>query len=213
MARGLLIALRLPPCRPSLLNSRSMEIHSTLHWPKLGLPPRWILGLQSTATQDWNQVADLNSKKDICIYIYTKCNFIQVPGGGWNIAHFLLSALTNVLILGRLLRLLLCFVPCAKPHRLGAVRTTTTCYHILYRCRWSCGQNSWNGGWSFPQSEVVFRSDLDKNSWELGAKRMILLMVQKSGEPVEVGSFCSSLFAVFFTSQVVVWDFWTINSI
>ena len=66
-------------------------------------------------------------------------------------AHFLLSALTNVLILGRLLRLLLCFVPCAKPHRLGAVRTTTTCHHILYRCRWSCGQNSWHGGWSFPQ--------------------------------------------------------------
>lgn len=66
-------------------------------------------------------------------------------------AHFLLSALTNVLILGRLLRLQLCFVPCAKPHRLGAVRTTTTCHHILYRCRWSCGQNSWHGGWSFPQ--------------------------------------------------------------
>ena len=66
-------------------------------------------------------------------------------------AHFLLFALTNVLILGRLLRLLLCFVPCAKPHRLGAVRTTTTCHHILYRCRWSCGQNSWHGGWSFPQ--------------------------------------------------------------
>ena len=134
------------------------------------------------------------------IYIYTvyiyicKCKFIQVPGGGWNIAHVLLSALTNVLILGRLL---LCFVPCAKPHRLGAVRTTTACHHILYRCRWSCGQNSWNGGWRFPQSEVVFRSDLDKNSWDLGAKWMILLMVQNSGEPVEVGSFCSSLFTEF----------------
>ena len=40
---------------------------------------------------------------------------------------------------------------------------------------------------------------------------MILLVGEIRRSPVEVGTF-KPLFARFYTSQVVVWDFWTINS-
>ena len=41
---------------------------------------------------------------------------------------------------------------------------------------------------------------------------MILLMVQKSGVHSPVDMVNIPLFTWFYTSQVVVWDFWTINS-
>ena len=55
---------------------------------------------------------------------------------------------------------------------------------------------------------------LDIILWWLGNKTMsrVTFRAEILRAPVEVGSWNPTIYSFFFTSQVVVWDFWTINS-